>query len=807
MKSSFYIKLFGAFTLFILILLFLINIAFNSFYSMYSNKIEVKKIEYILDTQALKFEDYIKNYSDKLLLIEQILSKMNNQNEIKSFVNDSLFKDLNILTFRVVDFDSKEILKLVNRNKEDNYFSQRLKSIFMEPYFKELQSLNKFDIFSYCEDEENNFLNFAIRGENKFYILKVDLKTILDEISNSYNKKILIKDINGNFLNEEMSQISLDEYIYKKVYIKNDKFYTFLMDKTIDEKSNFIKDYYIAIVFVVFVLALVLASVFAYIINKENKKIADENKKLNFDIVENSLVLNENQKIMNEHIMFIQIDKDGIINEVSIAFSDFLGYSRSELLGHSYKLFVFKDMKQVFKKAVKKELNKSTFELKNVQGKRKNLESFWVDIFVEEQIENNQTMAYNIICQDVTDKKRIYKLYKDLNLKIEEYDAIFENVQSGIALLNLENKFVKVNNKISELLGYSKDEILKLSPIDIISSSSKKLLENMLRDIADFTKILKIEIIFIKKDNTPIHLELSLILLPKKARIIFIINSLEDKRELQELNLNLEQRIKKEIEKSKAKDKIHYQEQLKSAKLSYIGVLSAGITHEINTPLTYVKGNLELMHYDIESLDDSDIKNRMLQDSKKIKEGLNRIANIVESMREISHSNEGEKRDFNVYATILTALTMAHNRAKHISKIYLNGEIFDINNIDNNRFIFMSNIQKQRIEQIWIIIINNALDELVKIEDYENRELKIDILEEKNNILVRFKDNAGGLSKEILKKLFEPFTSSKNQGGMGIGLSIAKKIVEEHNGSIKAYNEDNGALFEVRLRKIKEDKV
>ncbi len=67
---------------------------------------------YFLDTQALKFDDYIKNYSDKLLLIEQILSKMNNQNEIKSFVNDSLFKDLNILTFRVVDFDSKEILKL-----------------------------------------------------------------------------------------------------------------------------------------------------------------------------------------------------------------------------------------------------------------------------------------------------------------------------------------------------------------------------------------------------------------------------------------------------------------------------------------------------------------------------------------------------------------------------------------------------------------------------------------------------------------------------------------------------------------------
>ena len=807
MKTSFYIKLFGAFAIFIMILLLFINVAFNNFYSIYGSKIELKKVEYILDTQALKFENYIKNYTDKLLFIEPILSKINNQNEIKNLVNDSLFQDLNIVTFRVVDFDSKESLKLVNKNIKENNFSQRLKSIFMEPYFKELQSLNKFDTFQYCEDEDNNFLNFAIRGEEKFYIFKVDLKTILYEISSSYDKKILIKDTRGHFLENGINEVKNDEYIYKKVYIKSDKFYTFLINKNIDEQNSFIKDYYRVVVFIVFVLALILSAVFTYIINKENKKIKDENKKLNFDIVENSLVLNENQKIMNEHIMFIQIDKDGIINEVSIAFSDFLGYSRSELLGHSYKLFVFKDMKQVFKKAVKKELNKSTFELRNVQGKRKNLESFWIDIFVEEQIENNQTIAYNIICQDATDKKRIYKLYKDLNLKIEEYDAIFENVQSGIALLDLENKFVKVNNKISELLGYSKDEILKLSPIDIISSSSKKLLENMLRDIADFTKVLKIEKIFIKKDNTPIHLELSLILLAKKARIIFIINSLEDKRKLQELNLNLEKRIKKELEKSKTKDKIHYQEQIKSAKLSYIGVLSAGITHEINTPLTYVKGNLELMHYDIEALENSDIKNRMLQDSKKIKEGLNRIANIVESMREISHSNEGEKTDFNVYATILTALTMAHNRAKHISKIYLNGEIFDINNIDNNRFIFKSNIQKQRIEQIWIIIINNALDELVKIEDYENRELKIDILEEKNSILVRFKDNAGGLSKEILKKLFEPFTSSKSQGGMGIGLSIAKKIIEEHNGSIKAYNEDNGALFEIRLKKIKEDKV
>ncbi|MFX4243519.1 ATP-binding protein, partial [Aliarcobacter butzleri] len=84
--------------------------------------------------------------------------------------------------------------------------------------------------------------------------------------------------------------------------------------------------------------------------------------------------------------------------------------------------------------------------------------------------------------------------------------------------------------------------------------------------------------------------------------------------------------------------------------------------------------------------------------------------------------------------------------------------------IKNDKFSFFSYIQKQRVEQIWIIIINNALDELVKIEDYEKRELRINIFEEDECIVVKFKDNAKGLSKEVLNKLFEPFTSSKESG-------------------------------------------
>ena len=57
------------------------------------------------------------------------------------------------------------------------------------------------------------------------------------------------------------------------------------------------------------------------------------------------------------------------------------------------------------------------------------------------------------------------------------------------------------------------------------------------------------------------------------------------------------------------------------------------------------------------------------------------------------------------------------------------------------------------MEQVWIIVINNALDELVKVDDYENRILNINILEDNNEIIIRFKDSAGGIKEDILEDI------------------------------------------------------
>lgn len=243
---------------------------------------------------------------------------------------------------------------------------------------------------------------------------------------------------------------------------------------------------------------------------------------------------------------------------------------------------------------------------------------------------------------------------------------------------------------------------------------------------------------------------------------------------------------------------LHMEERVMSAKFAATGQLAAGITHEINTPLTYVKASMELMQYDIEDLDESKIKTRLFDSIEKVMGGIKRIETIVGSMKEIAQTSQHDVEDVNLYSTIITAATLAYNKIKHTSEVFINGNQFFLE-MDREKEHYPTKAQIQRIEQVWIILINNALDELIKIENFEKRRLEITISKEDMFYVIKFKDNAGGINKEILPQLFEPFKGTKNSSGMGVGLSIAKKIIDDQNGYISGINEDEGAVFIIKL--------
>jgi C4-dicarboxylate-specific signal transduction histidine kinase len=248
-----------------------------------------------------------------------------------------------------------------------------------------------------------------------------------------------------------------------------------------------------------------------------------------------------------------------------------------------------------------------------------------------------------------------------------------------------------------------------------------------------------------------------------------------------------------ELEEMKARE-------LQQTKLASLGQIAMGIAHEINTPLTYIRGNIELMEFDIESMVSSeDDKEYFFNTTKVIKDGVSRIGLIVETMKEYSNKGGDKVAETNLFETIITAFNMIHNRSKYITEIYINGEVL-VPNMEISDSIIRE-INRTRMEQVWVIILNNALDELSSSpHQFSNRFINIDITENSSGrAVVSFKDNGGGISESIIEKIYQPFISGKSQSGMGLGLHIAKKILSDHDSEIVAYNRDGGAVFEITI--------
>ncbi len=840
MNIGFSLKLFIAFLVFGFILFF------SSFYLTYSvfNK---KLYSEEMGSFFKLVEENEKNLNKLIRHQKDLIKEIYHTEEFKYMYVDLLIDKLSTILLSSTDMNEisiiknitgKEIIKVrkVNKQVQESLYHDTITNFEIFPELVKLKKetiynseikLNKLD--GEIKTPLEPIIYFAMKGDEYTIVVKVDVNWILkslsfaDYIIDEETNIIFDKSSKYYWTNYFYPEVKLENsiknitkyisdssfvsnsYYFKKVLIGDDNRYISVILKNENISFNdFIKKYkesIYAVAYISFIIAFILALIFTTPLSNINKKLASEKDLLNDSIQKNRLILSDSLEVIDQYVMYLKMDKSWNIIDASNNFCKVSGFQKEEILGHKYETMIHSSSQNRLNEAVDfLQTNKIwSGELLNI---KKTGVKYWISSHIEANYnQDNELISYTEIRTDIDDKKRIESLYNDLNYQIEQLNVIFQNAHSGIALIDKEGSFKKFNKAFINILQYDKDEISKKNFFKLADNSSINLLHEVFKELEELESISNVELIFLTKNSEEIYLDVSFRLLPDKENILIVTNSLEDKRKLQELNQNLEQKVFEEVQKNIEKDKIHQEQQIKNAKLTSIGTLAAGITHEINTPLTYLKGNFELLMMDLEDLPESKTKKDMLEGCEKIEEAINRIAVIVESMREMSQSSSVAKEKSNIYSTLVTSLTMAYNVSKQISKIYLNGDLFTITDVNKNKFEIFADVQKQRIEQVWIIIINNALDELKNIEDYEKREFNILVYEHNNEVIVKFKDNAGGIKEDIIDKIFDPFVSTKQHSGMGVGLNIAKKIIDEQEGTILAYNKDDGAIFEVRLKK------
>jgi PAS domain S-box-containing protein len=228
------------------------------------------------------------------------------------------------------------------------------------------------------------------------------------------------------------------------------------------------------------------------------------------------------------------------------------------------------------------------------------------------------------------------------------------------------------------------------------------------------------------------------------------------------------------------------QEQLlQSEKMSAIGQLIAGVAHELNNPLTAILGYAQL-------LEAEKLETRAMEYVGKVFKQAQRTHRVVQNLLSFARQRKPEKHEFDVVKVLEEALLLRDYDMK-VSSIKLEREIEPGNPAVSG--------DPHQLEQVFLNIINNALDAMMDEETPEDteRSLKVRVHTRDNSVLIEFQDSGPGLKEP--HRIFEPFYTTKSVGkGTGLGLSICYGIIKEHGGEISARNDEaRGAIVEVRL--------
>jgi two-component system NtrC family sensor kinase len=228
---------------------------------------------------------------------------------------------------------------------------------------------------------------------------------------------------------------------------------------------------------------------------------------------------------------------------------------------------------------------------------------------------------------------------------------------------------------------------------------------------------------------------------------------------------------------------------VQSDKLAALGKMAAGVAHEINNPLAVILQKTGWMEDLLEEEDFQNCENldEFRKSIAKIEEHVERARKVVHNMLGYARKMEPRLEDVDVNDTIQQTITLLENHAR-------------INNIDiqvdlADSIPVIASDQAQ-LQQVFLNLLNNAIDAIGS-----NGSIDVVSRREDDRIVVRIKDDGPGLSDEMIRKIFDPFYTTKEPGkGTGLGLWVSHSIMAKMGGNIHVKNNpDRGAMFTVEV--------
>lgn len=261
----------------------------------------------------------------------------------------------------------------------------------------------------------------------------------------------------------------------------------------------------------------------------------------------------------------------------------------------------------------------------------------------------------------------------------------------------------------------------------------------------------------------------------------FIVSMYDKQREndYQELK----QQMEKEAKENQRKTNMMYQQ----SRLAQMGEMISNIAHQWRQPLNSI--SLVLQDLKLSKALNSISQEEFNKSSSKIEDSLQYMSHTITDFRNFYKTNK-EKEPFELNDAISQARSIVQSS-------------FDDKSITINQSKFTNTTIigfRNELTQVLVNILQNSKDALIK-NNIEKPYVSISTLEDDRNIVIELEDNAGGIKKDIIEQIFDPyFTTKHKEQGTGLGLYMSKVIINDSfNGTLEAQNTNNGAKFIIRI--------
>jgi len=237
----------------------------------------------------------------------------------------------------------------------------------------------------------------------------------------------------------------------------------------------------------------------------------------------------------------------------------------------------------------------------------------------------------------------------------------------------------------------------------------------------------------------------------------------------------------------------------RAQRLASIGTLTASVAHELNTPISIITATCSNLLHEVE--DNSLSMDQLLKYVEMIEQSAWRSVRILEVLRNYSYNDAPNFTYTNLNGIVEDSLTLVRHQFRGEFHIQIEKELEE-----DIKTIFCDH---NRITQVLLNLLNNASDAMepggqVTIKSWNMPTPPLNMLNGdssngKSYVAISVKDSGHGIDDAIMSKIFNPFFTTKSNGaGTGLGLYIAKRIVDQHNGRIWAENNpEGGATFTV----------